>query len=83
MTLNASPPGDLSLALTGALDMIGSSLGNPNLLALYGAIDCGDQSQLTTTGTACTVRSPILSATIRSVGDGRFQLAYRVRLPGS
>jgi len=79
-TLDASPPGDLSLAITGAVQMIGGALGHSNLLDLFGAIDCGDDPDPTAV-TSCTVRAPIQSATLRPLGNDRYQLAYHVTLP--
>lgn len=81
MTLNAAPPGDLATSVAGALETIGSSLGTPDLLSLYGAIDCGEPAD--TGVTACTVRAPVLSATVRPLADHRYQLTYRVALPRS
>lgn len=81
MTLNAAPPGDLATSVSGALEMIGSALGRPDLLSLYGAIDCGEPAD--TGVTTCTVRAPVLSATVRPLDGYRYQLTYRVALPRS
>lgn len=79
-TLDASPPGDLSLDMTAAVQMIGGALGHSNWLDLIGAIDCGDDPDPTTV-TTCTVRAPIQSATLRPLGNDKYQLTYRVTLP--
>jgi hypothetical protein len=77
-TLDASPPRDLSLAITAALQMIGGSIGH-DLLDLYGAIKC--DTHPTNTVIPCTVRAPILSATIRALGNNQYQLTYQVAVP--
>lgn len=82
-TVDATSPADLSLGETAVLASISSALGDDNFLTLYGDIDCGDQSQLTTAVTPCKVKAPILSATVKSVGNGRFLISYKVRVPGS
>lgn len=81
LTLNATPPGNLPTSITGALEMIGASIGRPNLLDLYGAIRCDDQ--VTNDVTTCTVRAPVLSATVHALGNYKYELTYRVALPTS
>ncbi len=78
LLLDASPPGDLSTSVTGAVDMISGSLGRPNLISMYGAIHCGAVSEHAVT--RCTVHAPVLSATVRRVGDHKYELTYRVAL---
>lgn len=81
-SLDASPPRDLSLDITAAVQMIGGALGHSNMLDLFGAIDCGDDPDPTAAAvTTCTVRAPIQSATLRSLGNDKYQLDYRVTLP--
>lgn len=80
-TLDASPPRDLSLTISGVLMMISGTLGEPEWFSLHGAIDCGDEviSDVTT----CAVRAPVLSATVRPLGDHKYELTYRVALPST
>lgn len=80
-TLDAAPPRDLESAIYGVLMMISGATGQPDTFSLYGAIDCGDY--VTSEATACTVRAPVLSATVRAVEGYEYQLTYRVAIPKS
>lgn len=81
VVLDASPPGDLSTAVAGAVETISSALGRPNLLSMAGSINCGDQ--VITKVTRCHVHAPVRSATVRPLGGHRYQLTYRVSVPHS
>ncbi|MFL6118443.1 hypothetical protein [Actinophytocola sp.] len=80
-TLDAAPPRDLKSAIFGVLMMVSGATGQPDAYSLYGAIDCGDY--VTREATACTVRAPVLSATVRVVDGYEYELTYRVALPRS
>lgn len=79
-TLDTSPPRDLSLGVTAAVQMVGDALGS-DLLDLFDAVKCGDDPAPTAV-TDCAVRAPFLSATLRPLGNNTYQFAYRVSLPG-
>lgn len=74
--------GDLQGSIDLVLNQIGGSLDN-DVFALLNDIDCGDASELTAAVTPCQVRAPILSATIKNVGNGQYLLTYKVRVPGA
>lgn len=79
---DAMKAGDLQGSIDLVLNQIGGALDN-DVFALLNDIDCGEASELTTPVTTCQVKAPILSATLKSVGNDQYLLTYKVTVPGS